>query len=191
MKTVSHDGVNGEGSVTEIMSESMVDGVSESVVDGVSSVVGAIAMSKVVVWDGHVMVWLSVETVLNEVFLVGSESPESVLLLSLALAFDGFVGVGLVVLNLGTESGLIVVRGQLVVSLWLVKVLLIMMDWAVFWGVWVVMVCTDVMSFSVSVMVWGDGVMSPAVSVTVVWRIPSVSESMDLIFLAVFFSNND
>jgi len=100
----------------------------DGVVSGMSTIDASISVdTEFVVWDGHVVVWLSVETVLD---FVRSISPDGILGLSI-LSLDSFLGVCLVVLDLSTESGLVVMRGKFVVSLWLVVVGLVSMVGAV------------------------------------------------------------
>ena len=114
--------------------------------------------SKFVVWDCHVMVWLAVETVLDEMFLMWSISPNVVLLL---LASNSLLVIGQGILLLSSESGLVFMWGQLMVSVWLVKELFIMMNWAVLWHVWVVMVIvmvfamTNVVRWCIGIVMWG------------------------------------
>ena len=189
------------GPLGTVVSEVSISVVWDTVVSGVSAIDASVSMdSELVVWDGHVMVWLSVETVLDEVLFVGSVSPDGILGLSV-LSLDSLLVVGLVVLDLGTESGLVFVRGHLVVSVWLVMVWLVVesMVLAVVVVGAIVGVVADVMGGGVSIPMCGfsmvrGGVVSgeviDVVSVsTVVGRVPTVSESVDLV--AVFVSNGN
>ena len=172
----------------------------DTVVSGVSSIDASVSVdSELVVWDGHVMVWLSVETVLDVVLFVRSVSPDGIFGLSV-LSLDSLLGVGPVVLDLGTESGLVFVRGKFVVSEWLIVVWLVSVSMVlavVIMGAIVVVI--DVMGGGVGVEVGRLGVVRRRVvsievidvmSVgTVVGRVPSVTISVDLV--AVFVSNNN
>ena len=168
------------------------------VVDTVSTVDGSISVdSELVVWDGHVMVWLSVETVLDEVLLMGSVSPDGILSLSV-LSLDSLPVVGLVVGDFSTVGSLVFVRGHLVVSVCLVMV--VGFETMVLAVVIEVGVVSDVMGGGIGVEVGRLGVMWSrvmssevvdvmSVSVSVMGRVPTVSESVDLV--AVFVSNSN
>ena len=188
------------GPLGTVVSEMSITVVGDTVVSGVSAIDASVSMdSELVVWDGHVMVWLSVETVLDEVLFVGSVSPDGILGLSV-LSLDSLLVVGLVVLDLGTEGGLVFVRGHLVVSVWLVMVWLVVesMVLAVVVVGAIVGVVADVMGGGVSIEVCGFSMVRcrvvceviNVVSVsTVVGRVPTVSKSVDLV--AVFVSNSN
>ena len=129
--------------------------------------------TKFMVWHRHVVVWLSVDVVLNSmvrstegfvwcIHVLTVLSFESMVIphtIRLLLG-SSFLVVGFGILKLSSESGLVLVWSQLMVSVGLIEVHFLMMNWAVLWHVWVMVIfeVTDVVWCCISVMVWGSGV---------------------------------
>ena len=134
------------------MSNSMVSMIEVAVVEGWS------VKTKFLVWKGHVMVWLSVESVLNEVVAIMmrvSMSPDGICLL---LWLHSLLIIGSIVLHLSSESSLILVWSQLMVSVWFIHELLVVVDGTVLWHV----VGLNVVCWSICIVVWDLG-MTPGV----------------------------
>lgn len=152
----------------------------DAVVNGVGIIVCSIERwsmkSELVVLNCHVMIWLAVKIVLWCVMVV-SESM-SIKAISLLLWLHSLLAIGHVILLFSSESGLVVVWGQLVMSVWLVKVLLVMMNWAVLWHVWVVVVHM-VFLMMVNVMRWSIFVVMRVLGVMVISMAPMGSVVVD------------
>ena len=96
------------------------------------------------------------------------------------ISFGGgncFFIICLCILEFGSKRGLVFMWGQLVMSMWLIEVNFLMMDWAVDWGVWVnlvvwgLMMSFNVMWSSIDIVCWVSSVMwfSMAVESCVMW----------------------
>ena len=190
--------------VVSVMFESVTIWVSNTMVDSVTTVVrGAKEWSmgsKFVVWDCHVVEWLVEDIMLNVTFWEVTEawSPDSInlVVVLLSLALDSFPVVFPSIGKFGSECSFILMWSKLMMSVWLISIDSVVMDWVVVWSVWGVMVIevsSNVMCGSIFIVVWGGGMviisMSPVgspvvnftvVAISVVWCIMGVVSVMSV-----------